>query len=191
MKSAILVVMLLTSAGRAAEQPDGDLRCGIDTLYVGLRALDVEVVNGPDEIEQKLGSMTADGYSLAQLADVAESYGLHTLGVQTTPDNLSRRPGRFVCIAHVHGAHFVNIANVEDGVVSIVDPPREYRVAVDAFRHQWPGTALLISHSPLLAEEDLPRPFNWRPLFITGLAALGLWTAWILLRGRGRRSAGA
>lgn len=184
MKCAIAVLALVASAAHAAEEPPNDLRCGINTLYVGLRALDVEVASGPDELEQKLGTIPADGYSLAQLADVAESYGLHTLGVQTTPENLTRRPGRFVCIAHVQGSHFVNVANVQDGVVSIIDPPREYTMAADAFRTLWSGTALLISPDPLLPEEDLPQPFNWRPLLIAALAALAVWSLWIVLRSR-------
>jgi ABC-type bacteriocin/lantibiotic exporter with double-glycine peptidase domain len=183
MIAACLMNAQMDEAGRANNNERKNVRCGSYTLYVGLKAIDVPV--GPyQEFEAKLGEPSPAGYSLGKLAEVAESYGLRTLGVQTTLENLQRRGGRFVCIAHLNGDHFVNVAGVSDGVVSLIDAPRAYSLPIDTFNSQWSGTALLISRGPLVREEELPRPLDVRWLLAAALAGFALYTGWVFLRGR-------
>ena len=155
---SICSVVLTLSLSQAPEQ-GSDLRCGSFCLYVSLKALDFSVASF-EEVEQRLGPPGGVGYSLGQLDEVAKDYGAYTLGVQTSPENLRRRPGRFACIARLDEAHFVNIAEIEDREAYVVDPPRrDFRLPLDTLRARWDGTALLISPDPLVPEEDLPRDF--------------------------------
>lgn len=170
-----------TLGATAQEVPDP--LCGANTLYVSLKALDADV-GSFGELRQTLGEPGPQGYSLGQLAEAAQSYGMQTLGVETSAGNLSRRPGRFACIAHVGENHFVNIADVKDGMVSIVDPPRSYTLPGETLSARWDGTALLISPTELLAEEDLPGPFPWTQAAVGVLALLALYSAWVFLRGK-------
>lgn len=173
--------------------PEPNLRCGSYCLYVSLEALDIPVKSF-SELEGKLGQPGRAGYSLAQLDEVARSYGAQTLGVETTIENLRRRPGRFACIARIDGNHFVNVADLLDGEAYIVDPPdRDYRVPVDTLRTRWDGTALLISAEPLVAEEALNRGFGWFGYGAVFLAvAVLLAIAFLVLRaGRVMKAGGA
>lgn len=167
----------------ATAQDEPDPLCGANTLYISLKALDADV-GSFDELRASLGKLRPQGYSLGQLAEAAESHGMHTVGVQTSAENLSRRPGRFACIAHVDDNHFVNIADVKNGMVSIIDPPRSYTLPAETLSARWDGTALLISPEPILAEEDLPRPLPWRWVGAALLACMALYTGWVLLRKR-------
>lgn len=162
-------ILLIAAADPQAEDTI-DLHCGSYCLYVSLKALDVPVETY-GAFEEQLGEPTvAEGYSLAQLQESAEHFGAYSLGVQTTIENLRNRPGRFACIAHVRGHHFVNIAEITEEDALIIDAPREYRLPLDTLRSLWDGTALLVSDAPLLREEELPQPINGT-LLLGGIAA--------------------
>jgi ABC-type bacteriocin/lantibiotic exporter with double-glycine peptidase domain len=121
--TAVLLAIVLTAADRTAAPPDENAHCGGHCLYVALRALDVEI-GTYDELEGRLGPPGLEGYSLGKLEEVARSYGVQTLGVLTSFENLRRRKGRFACIAHLENPpHFVNLADVEErGSVFVIDP---------------------------------------------------------------------
>lgn len=182
-------VMCLTALMLAADPAEAeDPHCGSHCLYVALRALDIPLTSF-EELESKLGPPTAQGYSLGKIEEVARSYGLQTLGVQTSFENLKLRDGRFACIAHLENPpHFVNIADADDaGQVFVIDPPRTYTVPADTLRLRWKGTALLLSAGPLAPEEALRPPWGWRQwLLAIGLPAL-LIAALLALR-RSRRA---
>ncbi len=167
---------IVTGLAPTVSEPPSDLRCGSYCLYVALKALDVEI-GSHEELEQRLGQPSGAGYSLGQLKEAAESYGAQTLGVQTSIENLRRRPGRFACIAHVRGNHFLTITDIHGREARIIDPPREYSLPADTLRSQWDGTALLISNVPLIHEEDLPRQsgfWTWAGVVVSLLAVLGV-----------------
>ncbi|MCH7990201.1 MAG: hypothetical protein IID46_13760, partial [Planctomycetes bacterium] len=127
----LLLAFLQTNAAQAKSPANTvDLKCGGYCLYVSLKALDLPVTSY-DELEKRLGQPTRAGYSMAQLEKTAKEYGAQTLGVQTSVDNLLRRPGRFACIALIEGNHFVNLAAVEDGKMSIIDTPRSESIPLD------------------------------------------------------------
>ncbi len=116
--------------------------CGALCLYISLRALDVDVA-GVQEIADKMGTPPAGGYSLAQLSEAAQSYGMQTRGIETSAENLMKRTGRFACIAHYEDGHFVNLLNVEPGMVHVIDAPRSMRVPLETFNQRWSRNALL------------------------------------------------
>lgn len=180
--------VLLIAAAEPPAADETDLRCGSYCLYVSLKALDVPVESF-ETLEEQLGEPTvAEGYSLAQLQESAEHFGAHTLGVQTTIEDLRRRPGRFACIAHIRGHHFVNIAEIDEEEALIIDAPREYRLPLDTLRAEWDGTALLISDSPLLPEEELPHPIWYRVLIAVAGTAIFVVLVALIFRGRRSRS---
>lgn len=177
----LMFITAVLSVPVAAEDsvPKYDLRCGSYTLYVSLRALDLPV-SSFEELERKLGQPSQLGYSMGELAEAGRSYGAHALGVETTAENLQQRPGRFACIALIDEAHFVVVADIDDGQVSVIDPPRSANIPLETFRTQWDGRALLISRDPLLPEEELPRPIRWSILWLAlGVIGVAL-TGWFL-----------
>lgn len=176
--------ILLAAASVAAAQPAGskvDLRCGSYCLYVGLKALDLPV-GSYEDLEERLGQPSPAGYSLGQLDEAARAYGAKTLGVKTGLENLRRRPGRFVCIAHLDKNHFVNVAALDESHAFLVDPPGSSTVPAATLRAVWDGTALLISSEPLLAEEDLPWEFPVRTMVISLLGILAGGSVWCAFR---------
>ncbi len=175
--------VVIVSAALGATEKTPDLRCGIYCLYVSLKALDAPM-GTYEQFEEHLGGPSAEGYSLGQLQQAAEQYGMQTLAVQTNCENLLRRRGRFACIAHINGNHFVNLSQIEGGRVRVIDPPRDNLIPIDTLRSQWDGMALLISASPLLAEEDLPREWPWKTLVLATAIALAVLAATGLLRTR-------
>ncbi len=126
-----------------------DLRCGEYCLAVALNALDI-ASPGVAELEGKLGQPGSLGFSMKQLADVAEQYGAYTLGVDTSLEQLERRRGRFACIAlDPERGHFFCIADVTPRSVHIIDPPNQTEATREAFARLWKGRALLISNRPI------------------------------------------
>jgi ABC-type bacteriocin/lantibiotic exporter with double-glycine peptidase domain len=165
MRGLVVGLCLVAVAAQAARAQtttlvDTDPLCGAYCLYVALGSLEAPLPPAAEFFEQ-LGEPPPAGFSLGELAEQAEGLGLHTLGVQTSYENLSRRPERFACIAYLNRGHFVLLSKAADGMVTLVDPPRTTSVSREALDSQWDGTALLISNGSLLAEEDLPRPVNW------------------------------
>ncbi|MEZ5942010.1 MAG: cysteine peptidase family C39 domain-containing protein [Planctomycetaceae bacterium] len=149
--------------------------CGRNCLYIALKSLDVEAGSLAD-LESRIGQPPAGGYSLKRLQEGAESYGMHTLGVQTSVENLALRPRPFACIAHYKTGHFVLLLDAvgKSRGVKVLDPPQS---AIDlpreTFESLWSERVLLISPEPLLAEEDLPKPFPWLTVFV-GFAILAI-----------------
>lgn len=148
------------------------LRCGAESLYLGLKLLELPVANFP-ALESKLGAPSGLGYSMAQLETAARSFGANALGVKTTLDNLARRPERTVAIAHMSSKHFVTVIGEKDGMVELINPPaREISIPKSTFLQLWDGKALLLSTNPILKEEDLPGPFPWRLIIGVSVGAL-------------------
>ena len=126
-----------------------DLRCGEYCLAVSLRALEI-ASPGVVELETKLGQPGPMGFSMKQLAEVAEQYGAYTLGMDTSLDHLERRRGRFACIAlDENRGHFFCISDIDSKSVHLVDPPERRVVSRDAFGRLWKGRAMLISNRPI------------------------------------------
>lgn len=180
-----MIGLLTVCAAAALLQAHGslpDLKCGSQCLYVSLKALDLPVGSFSD-LEAKLGQPSVAGYSMGQLDEAAKAFGAQTLGVETTPENLRRRPGRFACIALVDKNHFVNIAEVDEKHAHVIDPPRDYKLPLATLRARWDGKALLVSNEPLLAEEDLPGPPNrWIAWAAGGLLIAAAASVWLKRR---------
>lgn len=150
------LLLAQASAGAAERDP----KCGLHCLYVALKAQDSPV--SLTDLEKKLGPPTGGGYSLGLLQETAGHVGFHTLAVSTSVENLKRRDGRFSCILHLDEHHFACLAGFDgQGQAQIVDPPGEYSLPLETLSSRWSGAALLLSKEPLVAEEDLPRPFPW------------------------------
>jgi hypothetical protein len=154
MRWSILLVLITAMNERQGAPTSSDPRCGSRCLYVALRALEFDVPNLA-ELETRLGGVPPGGFSLAQLEQAARSYGAQTLGVKTSADNLTKRVGRFCCIAHLNGSHFVLLADIDGDTVSVADPPGLTELPIDTLMSQWSGVALLVSRDPLEAEESL------------------------------------
>ena len=150
----------------------GDPLCGYKCLYAGLLALDYNPGKYQDFLE-KHASTDSQGASIGELEDLAKSYGAHTQAVQTSLKHLVCREDkaeRFVCIAHVDGSHFVNIAEIQGPAIWIIDPPIEGQIAEPIFSKRWAGNALLVSREPLIAESALRLPSPWK--WLAGSAAI-------------------
>ncbi|MGH7138900.1 MAG: cysteine peptidase family C39 domain-containing protein [Pirellulales bacterium] len=175
-------VLLALALAVTTQSGDVDVRCGAYCTYASLRALDISAASY-EEFQQRLGPPDENGYSMAQLSDVARMYGAQTLGVATTLDNLQRRSSRFACIVRVPPAHFVVLSEVAGDRVVIVDPPRDYAIPSATFQSRWDGTALLISAAPLVPEEELaargwPTAF-WASFGAMVFSLIAIGTLWV------------
>lgn len=180
MSSSVSLVMSLAFLGAGTDPPD--LRCGANCLYVSLKALDVDGVSF-DEVQRKLGAPAPSGYSFGQLADVAKSYGVQTLGVKTSVNNLRLREAPFACIALIRETHYVNFSEVGEREVHIVDAPREYTLPLETLPSVWNGEALLIARQALIAEEELGRSGRIVRFVVIGISTLLLGgLGWVFVR---------
>lgn len=171
-----LVLMLITAdpdLGNAETKVEP--RCGSNCLYVAIRLLG-HPLDSLSKLEEVLGEPSPKGFTLAELSDAARHFKVETLGVETSFQNLTRRTGRFACIAHVDGGHFVLFHNAEQGKVTVVDPPRVYEVPLDTMRTRWQGKALLLANVPLAREETLNGTWPWKPIVVgAGVVAACVW----------------
>lgn len=181
-----LLVATVGAPARTASQPDP--RCGSYCLYIALKAVDVPISSHAD-LAETLGRPLEIGYSMGELAEAAKRHGAHVLPVRTNLENLRLRTGRFACIAHLDGHHFVLLNDLSaGGEIGVIDPPRSYRLAEEALASRWTGTALLVSPEPLIPEEDLRRPLPWAAI---GWGVAGsICLVGLILTGRRSRRAG-
>lgn len=176
---ASFLSLCMFAADSPTPEAKADPRCGSKCLYLALKLLDHPVEF--TELERLLGEPSGAGYTLAQLEDAARQLGAETLGVQTTLDNLARRPGRFACLALIDGGHYVLFQSVSDGTVSVVDPPRTFELPRATMQARWQGTALLLANRPLVREENLAR--SWWPVVGAAGGSAGLvGLAWVFWR---------
>jgi ABC-type bacteriocin/lantibiotic exporter with double-glycine peptidase domain len=186
-----MIALLLTAALLTADSEQGlpfrqPELCGAHCLFMALRALDAPI-DGLQPLVSRLGDPPDGGYSLAQLAAEAEKFDLHTLGVETSLASLSRRPGRFVCIAHMKKGHFVVIAKCDERNVTVVNPPEAQTIPASTFLGQWDGKALILSREPVIPEGQIPVPWG-RMAYFLGAVVLAL-VSGVVIWGRNRRSA--
>jgi ABC-type bacteriocin/lantibiotic exporter with double-glycine peptidase domain len=175
-----------SSAAGTFDAPN--LRCGAESLYFGLKWLDLPVANFA-ELEAKLGPPSGLGYSMAELESAAKSFGAQALGVETTLENLARRPEPLARIAHMNSKHFVAIVGIENGMVHLINPPaREIQIPSSTFLQLWDGKVLLLSTSPITREEALTRQFPWRLIIGVATGVLLTLLASFVLRSKKPRS---
>lgn len=160
---------ILAIAGSDGSAPDPkrvstNLRCGSHCLYVSLSGLGLWSASFL-ELENRLGQPSLAGYSLGQLQEFTERNGAHTLAVESDLRRLQRRSRPFTCIALLKENHFVNVYDIDEQYVYVIDPPKDYTLPHDTFRLSWTGKALLISPSPLSANE------GWGVAFWASLTA--------------------
>ncbi|MGC8644498.1 MAG: cysteine peptidase family C39 domain-containing protein [Isosphaeraceae bacterium] len=182
--STTVMACMLVLAG--SQPPDagrhGELRCGAYCLYAALGSLGVEV-GGVREIETRMGQPTPIGYSMEQLAEAASSFGVFTLGVETSLDDLERRQRPFACIASVGGDHYVCVYDVSKTDVFVVDPPHDRVMDRGAFVALWDGRALLLSNRPM---SPLPSR-RWVAWLVVALGGGGVCATIVLILLRRRR----
>jgi len=151
------------------------LDCGVRSLSAALVMLGIR----PDlKVIGAALMPLQEGTSLSRVEGCARSFGLETLAVSLTQEQLSRV--RQPAILHVKssadvpsGDHFVlYTGSAKDGRIHIVDPPFfDKWFAYEDLAPLWDGTALVLSHTPL-SESDLTSlsPKGW--LRALGLACL-------------------
>lgn len=144
----------------AADEPDS-LNCGAHCLYVAAMVFDCQPEGGLAGVEKILGPPSANGYTFERLSSAARSLGLETRCVATSVRHLKAREGRFACIAHLNGDHFVLVGDISDGTVNVIDSPHRVELPKATFLAQWNGAALLVSNSPLQAEEEVASRLWW------------------------------
>jgi ABC-type bacteriocin/lantibiotic exporter with double-glycine peptidase domain len=116
--------------------------CGEKSLFTSLNVLGVEC--DLEEIERRLKQCgPIDKYSLADLANVAESYGTYPAVMKLRElDDLS--PGAILHVKSTSG-HFLTFLGFEGRYVVLGDAPiPPIRVDRDMFVKHWSGNALLI-----------------------------------------------
>jgi ABC-type bacteriocin/lantibiotic exporter with double-glycine peptidase domain len=132
--------------------------CGAESLYIVFRCLG----KGPDRLQQivqELGPAEKKGYSLQQLADLCQKFGLHAQCVSAGKDaeSLRQLTGRYEVILRLSAGHYVVCSDVKGMNAIVVDgmtgPQHQ---AMDVLQNIWDGDCLLVSTQPI--EIDIARP---------------------------------
>ncbi|WP_326522222.1 Ig-like domain-containing protein [Gemmata algarum] len=125
-----------------------EIACGPLALIAVFDALGVPVT--PAEADQLIGEAGNEGIDLLRLKQLAEARGLHTLGVEVSPDKLKRMGHK--AIVRLNKVGFAAVTGfVPDGV--LVSQPLRAPGAVpeSVFERMFgqEGVALLVSRTPL------------------------------------------
>lgn len=172
---SFLLILSVAAQTQSAQLPgkSQDPRCGAYCLYIALKAIGLADLNY-DQIEKELGKPNPDGYSMHDLARVAEVHGAKTLAVETSFDHLSYRTEPFVCIALLSNPnHYVLFYDRVDSLVYIVDPPKhEYSIPITLAKNYWTKKALLVGKLPFQPEESIVKPIDWKSLILGSIVAL-------------------
>lgn len=170
------LAFLLWGTPLSSGEPDGPSaavreRCGSYCLYTALQLFEKSPAEFRD-LEKQLGPPSDRGYTLEQLKNAAEFYGLSTLAVTTTLDVIKARRSPLACLVHLNDSHFALIAEAHEAGVLLVDPPHVSLIPTETFLAQWSGVCLLLADSPLEPESKVAN--RVRRNFIASRAGIGL-----------------
>lgn len=178
---AIVTLLAPPSLCSAASEPE----CGLEALYIAIISLSHDMEYA--ELKRQAPQLPADGYSLLELAQLAEAQSLNSKLVKTSYARLRARKAEesFACVAWLPEGHFVVIADIDELDATIVDPPTRYRTPLNVFDQLWDGDCLLISNQPLQDEQAFAESGRTRAVLLT-CVGLGLTTVAALFIGRRR-----
>lgn len=95
------------------------------------------------------------------------------MGTRATVGHRRRRKHPFTCIVHVSGSHFVALADLEQDLAQIIDPPNQYTLPLQTFERSWDGNALLLANDPLEPDLENKRP-GATAVAVSAVAALSV-----------------
>jgi ABC-type bacteriocin/lantibiotic exporter with double-glycine peptidase domain len=130
--------------------------CGANCLFAAMYSIDQSKTPRLSVVIEKL-SPGLQGNNLDQLRQLAEEQQFPCLAVRTDLETLESRERPFACIAHMKRGHYVIIQDLDKAMITVVDPPRSYSVARDAFAADWSGNCLLIAATALESEGGVTR----------------------------------
>ena len=105
---------------------------------------------------REMTNVSAQGASLAGLAEAAETLGFVTQGVRTGFENL--KLVNLPVIVHWEGNHFVVLFRVSDDYVMVADPALGVKkLSIEAFERGWTGVALRMTYTDRVADNEPTR----------------------------------
>ncbi len=129
-----------------------EIACGPLALLAVMRELGIQL--SPDKTEEILGEAGSKGIDMLRLKELAETHGLHGLGVSVSLSEL--RSLNHHAVVHMNGVGFVAVVGFVSSGVRVVYPLQPAGILPDhAFERAFgqTGYALLLSPSPLNAEK--------------------------------------
>ncbi len=125
-----------------------EMDCGAACLAMICKHYDINLTLGK---LRELANVTTEGATLDSLANVGESLGFTTRGVQCTYQSMLGFDLPF--IAHWEGYHYIVVYGISRSGVWVADPGVGFRkMTVEEFEKGWSGTCLLFTPGPSLAK---------------------------------------
>lgn len=160
--------------------------CGSECLYLSLRVFKPEATPlSFQNFQKQLGKVPKDGYSLADLRDIAQERGLFAEYLNCDIADLEKLVENRLAILYVtsknNQGHFVLCKTMSDQMASLYDPNGDLKgVSKARLGKIWEGKGLLVSDTPIdMHPGQQKTPFL---LYSTiGVAALAT-SSFILLR---------
>ncbi len=155
------------------DEPSQSL-CGAECLYVAIGALNPSALPRTFlEFSKSLPPSTVRGYSMADLQDIAESYGLYTELLRLRPEELGYYSAQGVVILRFvkkDQGHFVLCDSVDSTGYRIFDQGRRSYLSPHQIEARWSGETIVLSIEPIKVQGS--RAFtNWLLLAI-GVSAV-------------------
>ncbi|XZE35447.1 cysteine peptidase family C39 domain-containing protein [Pirellulaceae bacterium SH501] len=159
---------------------------GSECLYLSLRVFKPEGTPlSFQKFQRQLGKVPKDGYSLADLREIAQKRGLFAEYLNCDIEDLEKLVANRLAILFVtsknNQGHFVLCKTMSDQMASIYDPTGDLKgVSKARLGKIWEGKGLLVSETPI----DLHSGQQKSPFFLysaIGAAALAA-SSFILLR---------
>lgn len=144
-RTVVVAAVLALASALAALGVETHETCGVTSVRaLGLLlALDPERNRG----EEADGSPARAEVSMAQVADHAETLGIHLHGVAASLDTLVEE-GRVPCIIHLKApAHFLTVARASSEWVQLLDSGRVIVVPREEIEKRYSGHALILDQS--------------------------------------------
>lgn len=134
-----------------------EIACGPLALIAVLQAQGTLLT--PEQMDRIVAVAGSRGTDLLQLKELAESHGLHALGIEVSTSKL-RTLGQ-TAIVHVNGIGFVAVIGYTEDGLRVVYPNRPPGIVPDdLFERAFgkPGKALLVTRAPVSTEQFASAP---------------------------------
>lgn len=154
----LAISMPQTDEISAVKLSDYTIPCGLNSFYSICRLLDVSIEW--ESAKNLLGQTMPDGtHSFEQIANAANSLGLHPIGLKSSIERIYELP--MPAIVHVRDlrrpnspTHLLVLVSADETSVILLDPPGSaYSLPLTQFESVWTGNILVFAQSELQLQE--------------------------------------
>lgn len=139
-----------------------ETECGVIAAFIAVKTLSSDKLSYT-EFLASCGRSGVLGYTLDQLEIAIKRQSLHTLGLETSVEQLRDRAKRqkFLAIVRLDGNHFVLVTSLRGSSIEFVDFPKSSGMREADFVSRWTDKKAL-----LIATDEIPLSYSSRFGFV-------------------------